>query len=764
MDRMFEKDKPPEIVKDRCAVNEREITDLDLMGKRKVQRDEATETASSKRRRSNPKVTDKLREKNGQAVSSKISDVEVFPKRTKRPDSIDGVLQGLNLRNTRSNRQSTIAEPSEKQRSPSFDIFPEEERYSIVYGLGPPWKKPLVYPKEGKKRATVDHGDLERLDEGQFLNDNLVGFYLRYLEYQLESEKPEVAKKIYWFNTYFFASLTQTGRGKKGINYDAVRKWTRNVDILTYDYAIVPINESAHWYVVIICNLPALDRIAATSALDSATPTKEDTKRQDGLDEVQIKHIISPYDEAQVRNPEEIDEQNTTNSFAELSIEEENGTCPRVQSADKLTDQTDQLTALRNTPPEDSKVRNEETKDDPIPVGSPQRKSDSQRKTKRKSNLHGRTMDPDQPAIIILDSLGLKHSPTTRALKDYLHSEVEDKRGGMIWDDSQMKGMNAQQIPLQDNFCDCGLFVLEYMNKFVEDPKDFAKKLMLKQHDEKKDWPKLVSSEMRAKLRGLIQDLHEEQQMGGKGGKINPQAKVNFSETKKNERTLDPGNHPPGVRFPHTPSKRALEDEGRVLPTISPIDCPKTVGTAANLDECTQETPDVVLSLGESNLAVRGRVSPTSGTDGLSTRNLALASALPIDAPSGHASELIRNHGKTDYTDTGANREMPSTSKDILVVIPDSQPSQPSQPSQLSQPNQAEKRNKFLEPEKIEDPHYTISLENKKSAAYVSQAQAAYPQKQDLQQSSLLSVTPDGPRGIKDTLYTKGQMIIDISE
>ena len=40
--------------------------------------------------------------------------------------------------------------------------------------------RPLVYPATGKDRATVDFGDLERLDEDEWLNDNLIMFYLKY--------------------------------------------------------------------------------------------------------------------------------------------------------------------------------------------------------------------------------------------------------------------------------------------------------------------------------------------------------------------------------------------------------------------------------------------------------------------------------------------------------------------------------------------------------------------------------------------------------
>jgi sentrin-specific protease 7 len=55
------------------------------------------------------------------------------------------------------------------------------EKYSAVHGLGKPWGGPMVYPLEGERKTqvSVEQHDLERLDEGEFLNDNLIDFYMR---------------------------------------------------------------------------------------------------------------------------------------------------------------------------------------------------------------------------------------------------------------------------------------------------------------------------------------------------------------------------------------------------------------------------------------------------------------------------------------------------------------------------------------------------------------------------------------------------------
>jgi sentrin-specific protease 7 len=152
-------------------------------------------------------------------------------------------------------RSSVKAEMSTREE----EDVPPRKKYSEVHGFGDPWKNPLVYPKAGKGRMAVEYTDLFRLDEDEFLNDNLIGFFLRYLEHHLEQTRPELAKKVYFYNSYFFERLMQTSKGKKGINYDSVQKWTRNIDIFSHDFIVMPVNESFHWYVVIICNLPKLN-------------------------------------------------------------------------------------------------------------------------------------------------------------------------------------------------------------------------------------------------------------------------------------------------------------------------------------------------------------------------------------------------------------------------------------------------------------------------------------------------------------------------
>jgi sentrin-specific protease 7 len=47
---------------------------------------------------------------------------------------------------------------------------------------------------------------------------------------------------VYFFNTHFYTKLTEKA-GRNIINYQAVARWTSRVDIFSYDYIVVPINE-----------------------------------------------------------------------------------------------------------------------------------------------------------------------------------------------------------------------------------------------------------------------------------------------------------------------------------------------------------------------------------------------------------------------------------------------------------------------------------------------------------------------------------------
>jgi sentrin-specific protease 7 len=456
-----------------------------------------------------------------------------------------------------------------KARSPTPLSLLSFKRYSKDPGLGPPWDQPVVYPETGRKRVTVDFTDLERLDEGEFLNDNLIEFYSRWLQVN----RPIKEKTAYFFGTHFYTTVSETPKSEKGtktlrsnINYKAVERWTAKDDIFDYDFVVVPVNESAHWYLAIICNLPNVQRKLADDGKEveevEEASQPDSTKAAKGSESqpVEISELsegIPATTQAEARPPvvpdsTEIDGEDEGAPVREDARARATKTTPTrgmsqqchdmkltspkpagamgTQAASELTQPDEQedaaaaAAAAAETP--DTKLEVAVDKVYDVPDSQPEQIQASQasasvfadamppspekkRKGKRKSIPRG--YDQGQPAIVIIDPMGIGHPRAITVLKDYLIEEARSKRGMEI-DRSMFQGLNVNQgIPKQDNYYDCGVFILGYLDKFMSGPEEFGKKLLAKSFDEGADWPEMKSNNMRNTMRVLLQQIAKEQ-------------------------------------------------------------------------------------------------------------------------------------------------------------------------------------------------------------------------------------------------------------
>ena len=125
----------------------------------------------------------------------------------------------------------------------------------------------LVYPPNGVDQIVITNADVELLKPGQFLNDSIIDFGLKHIWLNLP---PQTRDRFYFFNTFFFTRwcLAEDGSSSGGkraaaaaarssssssAGYAAVSKWTKKVDIFSKDFLVVPINDSLHWSLAIIC-------------------------------------------------------------------------------------------------------------------------------------------------------------------------------------------------------------------------------------------------------------------------------------------------------------------------------------------------------------------------------------------------------------------------------------------------------------------------------------------------------------------------------
>ncbi|KAL7833972.1 hypothetical protein AOLI_G00289320 [Acnodon oligacanthus] len=306
-------------------------------------------------------------------------------------------------------------------------------------------------PPPSKGGITVTTEDLECLRDGEFLNDVIIDFYLKYL--QLERADQDVANRSHIFSSFFYKQLTRKDNSSEeeaGVTaqcrrHRRVKTWTRHVDIFSKDYLFIPVNQEAHWYLVVIC-FPGL-----------------------------LEPESVPW-----KCPASVVASSTTQSPSRPSGQ---GRPPS--------------TVQRQTGSEDGPKRR------PLDLPDCTVLSCQREKVTRR------------PCILIMDSLKLSyHYRIYTLLREYLQVEWEVRRGTpRVFNDDSIKGSHCK-VPLQDNSSDCGLYLLQYVESFLQNPVvHFDLPLRLERW-----FPRQQVWRKREELRELVLQLYRRQGGGAEQG------------------------------------------------------------------------------------------------------------------------------------------------------------------------------------------------------------------------------------------------------
>ncbi|XP_055370870.1 sentrin-specific protease 1 isoform X2 [Condylostylus longicornis] len=97
-----------------------------------------------------------------------------------------------------------------------------------------------------KFNMSIRRRDIQTLVGDTWLNDEVINFYMNLLMERGEIRASENYPKVYAMNTFFIPRLMSSG-------YSAVRRWTRKVDLFSYDIIPVPVHVGGvHWCMAII--------------------------------------------------------------------------------------------------------------------------------------------------------------------------------------------------------------------------------------------------------------------------------------------------------------------------------------------------------------------------------------------------------------------------------------------------------------------------------------------------------------------------------
>ncbi|KAM8904337.1 sentrin-specific protease 7-like isoform 3-T4 [Spinachia spinachia] len=245
----------------------------------------------------------------------------------------------------------------------------------------------IQYPAAPSKgRITVTNEDLACLSGGEFLNDVIIDFYLKFL--LLEGVGRAVAERSHVFSSFFYKQLSRRRVAGEDntpsvpdlhVRHQRVKTWTRHVDIFTKDFLFVPVNQEAHWYLAVVC-FPGLEDVHYRAF-----------QRARGVSKL------------------------TAGKASSLGL--------RPQQPPECTEQSWQRdTVLR------------------------------------------------RPCILVMDSLKLSgHENVCRLLRDYLQVEWEVRRGTppRLFTSDNVRSSSCR-VPQQDNSSDCGVYLLQYAESFLQ--------------------------------------------------------------------------------------------------------------------------------------------------------------------------------------------------------------------------------------------------------------------------------------------------------
>ncbi|XP_023610061.1 sentrin-specific protease 6 isoform X5 [Myotis lucifugus] len=366
-----------------------------------------------------------------------------------------------------------------------------------------------------------------------------------------------------------------------------VKTWTRHVDIFEKDFIFVPLNEAAHWFLAVVC-FPGLEKpkyepnphyhenttmqkcsTVEDSCISSPSASEMDSCSQNSSAKPIVKkmlnkkHCMAVIDSS--AEQEESDSRYRRNiCSAKCSLKKINHTASENEESnqgesacqnivDRTTSEnglqneylnsmhhTDGLSKIRLNYSDESAEASRLLEDELIDFSEDQDNQDDSSDdgfltddncNSEIGQWHLKPTICKQPCILLMDSLrGPSRSNVVKILREYLEVEWEVKKGSKrSFSKDVMKGSNPK-VPQQNNFSDCGVYVLQYVESFFENPIfNFELPMNLA------NWfspPRMRTK--REEIRNIILKLQEDQS----------KEKKKYKDTYSTDTSLDEGTEP----------------------------------------------------------------------------------------------------------------------------------------------------------------------------------------------------------------------------
>ncbi|TFY72834.1 hypothetical protein EVG20_g175 [Dentipellis fragilis] len=439
----------------------------------------------------------------------------------------------------------------------------------------------LVYPLTGPGAVNITNAELGRLRPLEFLNDTLIEFGLKLWLNDLRETRPELADQIHVFSSFFYKKIS-TKNPEEGYHsvrkwtskIDLFQKKYIIVPINEHLHWYLAIICNPEY--VLAPPPPKIDAPVRRSGRKSA-PEAEETRplspsipptesyRSSVTQDIPLTRSRSPSQvpESVVSEPD-VGEENTVEDMVSMpnrqgKVEEsdKSDVADQPMSVVDVEDDNDddnlslqypsspvnKTEALSTEPPtivpqSDDVVRPVTVTSSSIPPATFYGKS-NKAKGKQKARPSNEITDVDgeisresiyisdteesvpkhpRTQIYTFDSLGSNHPQAIRRLGNYLQMEAADKKGIPKEQITPAEG-RAAQVPIQQNYCDCGVYLLHFVKSFMKDPelsvkiieshKPSALKRKRVKVDPHEHWEGDVIKKYREELMGRVKMLSE---------------------------------------------------------------------------------------------------------------------------------------------------------------------------------------------------------------------------------------------------------------
>nr|XP_042902483.1 sentrin-specific protease 6 isoform X5 [Parasteatoda tepidariorum] len=384
--------------------------------------------------------------------SDKGSDVEVLYESPRKQSNTQP------LKETLSKKVGKQKQSSPEKQSPPWEVVLTKKCQVSLKGFT--FKVWL----DKQRSFELNDRDLASLSPTRWLRGNIIDFYLQYI-----IMKSNYQEKTHLFSTDFYSLLSRKEKNDEALVQSVTRSkaaaaaakpsdrrpWTKNIDIFSQDFIIIPANiENVHWILIIITFLKnvCLEELKSNDASEKPCHILRSRASSENEKSASVSRASRSdrANDASEKPPHVL--HSCTSSENEKSASERRS---RATQSDRGNDTSEESSHILRSR---SSSENEKSTSVSVTTRS-DRGNRSSSETKSKTKV---------PKIFVYDSLKSDNKQVVTRIRNFLQEEWEFKKKGIKSFDEKVLPLGPENSAEQLDNHSCGLYVFYFLEKFFK--------------------------------------------------------------------------------------------------------------------------------------------------------------------------------------------------------------------------------------------------------------------------------------------------------